>query len=117
MTARTIDTGTDHLLARVEDRVATLTMNRPERRNAFSDEMLAGLARALEEAETAHDVGCVVADRRGRRVLRGRRREGHGRAQHGRRARAKGPASTRASTRSASRSARPRAASTRCRSR
>lgn len=60
MTARTIDTGTDHLLARVEERVATLVMNRPERRNAFSNEMLAGLARALEEAETAPDVGCVV---------------------------------------------------------
>ena len=60
MPARTIDTGTDHLLARVEDRVATLTLNRPERRNAFSNEMLTGLARALEEAETAHDVGCVV---------------------------------------------------------
>ncbi len=60
MAARTIDTGTDHLLARVEDRVATLTMNRPERRNAFSGEMLTGMARALEEAETASDVGCVV---------------------------------------------------------
>jgi 2-(1,2-epoxy-1,2-dihydrophenyl)acetyl-CoA isomerase len=60
MPARTIDTGTDHLLARVEDRVATLTLNRPERRNAFSGEMLTGLARALEDAETAHDVGCVV---------------------------------------------------------
>ncbi len=60
MTARTIDTGTDHLLARVEDRVATLTMNRPERRNAFSNAMLAGLARALEDAESASDVGCVV---------------------------------------------------------
>lgn len=60
MAVRTLDTGTDHLLARVEDRVATLTMNRPERRNAFSGEMLAGLARALEEAETADDVGCVV---------------------------------------------------------
>jgi len=60
MSARSIDTGTDHLLARVEDRVATLTMNRPERRNAFSNEMLAGLARALQDAETASDVGCVV---------------------------------------------------------
>jgi 2-(1,2-epoxy-1,2-dihydrophenyl)acetyl-CoA isomerase len=60
MTARTIDTGTDHLLARVEERVATLTMNRPERRNAFSGEMLDGMARALEEVESASDVGCVV---------------------------------------------------------
>jgi 2-(1,2-epoxy-1,2-dihydrophenyl)acetyl-CoA isomerase len=60
MTARTIDTGTEQLLASVEDRVATITLNRPERRNAFSNEMLAGLARALEDAETSHDVGCVV---------------------------------------------------------
>ena len=60
MTSRTIDTGTEHLLAHVEDRVAWLTMNRPERRNAFSNEMLVGLAKALEDAETAGDIGCVV---------------------------------------------------------
>ena len=60
MASRAIETGTDHLLAHVEDRVAWLTLNRPERRNAFSNEMLTGLARALEEAETAADVGCVV---------------------------------------------------------
>lgn len=59
-TNRTIDTGTDHLHARVEDRVAILTMNRPERRNAFSSEMLAGLELALADAEAAADVGCVV---------------------------------------------------------
>ncbi|HVH17516.1 MAG TPA: enoyl-CoA hydratase [Myxococcota bacterium] len=60
MTSRTIDTGTEHLLAHVEDRVAWLTMNRPERRNAFSNEMLVGLAKALEDTEAAVDVGCVV---------------------------------------------------------
>lgn len=58
--SRTIDTGTAHLLARVEDRVATLTMNRPERRNALSDEMIEALAAALDHAERASDVGCVV---------------------------------------------------------
>ncbi len=58
--SRTIETGTDHLHARVEERVAILTMNRPERRNALSGEMLAGLALALNEAETAPDVGCIV---------------------------------------------------------
>ncbi|MGE4608566.1 MAG: enoyl-CoA hydratase-related protein [Myxococcota bacterium] len=57
---RTIDTGTEHLLARVVDRVAILTMNRPERRNALSGEMIAGLETALGEAERASDVGCVV---------------------------------------------------------
>jgi 2-(1,2-epoxy-1,2-dihydrophenyl)acetyl-CoA isomerase len=60
MTTRTIDTGTDHLLASVDDKVATFVMNRPERRNAFSGEMLGGLARALDDAERASDVGCIV---------------------------------------------------------
>jgi 2-(1,2-epoxy-1,2-dihydrophenyl)acetyl-CoA isomerase len=60
MCARTIDTGTDHLLASVDDRVATLTMNRPDTRNALSDDMLRGLAIALDEAERARDVGAVV---------------------------------------------------------
>jgi 2-(1,2-epoxy-1,2-dihydrophenyl)acetyl-CoA isomerase len=57
---RAIDTGTDHLQARVEDGVALLVMNRPERRNALSDEMLRGLAAALRDAETATDVRCIV---------------------------------------------------------
>jgi 2-(1,2-epoxy-1,2-dihydrophenyl)acetyl-CoA isomerase len=60
MGARAIDTGTDHLLASVDDRVATLTMNRPDSRNALSDDMLRGLAVALDEAERARDVGAVV---------------------------------------------------------
>src|SRR5436305_13690614 len=57
---REIDTGTDDLPARVEDGVAVLTMNRPDRRNALSGAMLEALARALEEVEIADDVGCVV---------------------------------------------------------
>jgi 2-(1,2-epoxy-1,2-dihydrophenyl)acetyl-CoA isomerase len=58
--ARTIETGTDHLLARVEDGVATLTFNRPERRNALSNAMFTGLERALIEAASADDIRCVV---------------------------------------------------------
>jgi 2-(1,2-epoxy-1,2-dihydrophenyl)acetyl-CoA isomerase len=57
---RTIDTGTEDLLAVVEDGVATLTMNRPERRNAMSAAMNEALARTLAEVEVADDVGCVV---------------------------------------------------------
>jgi 2-(1,2-epoxy-1,2-dihydrophenyl)acetyl-CoA isomerase len=57
---RTIDTGTDDLLAEVTDGVATLTMNRPERRNAMSGTMNQALARTLADAEVADDVGCVV---------------------------------------------------------
>ncbi len=57
---RQIETGTEDLLASVEDRVAVLTMNRPKRRNALSAEMLAGLALALHDAETASDVRSIV---------------------------------------------------------
>lgn len=60
MTARRIDSGTTDLLASVEDGVATLTMNRPERRNALSGEMLQALAAVLAICETDPDVGCVV---------------------------------------------------------
>jgi 2-(1,2-epoxy-1,2-dihydrophenyl)acetyl-CoA isomerase len=58
--SRTIDTGTEDLLARVQDRVAILTMNRPSRRNAFSRPMLEGLEMALIDAERSQDVACVV---------------------------------------------------------
>jgi 2-(1,2-epoxy-1,2-dihydrophenyl)acetyl-CoA isomerase len=47
-------------LAVVEDGVAVLTMNRPERRNALSPAMLDGLARALAEVEVDDAVGSVV---------------------------------------------------------
>src|SRR3954447_9167309 len=56
----TLDTGTDDLLARVEDGVAVLTMNRPDRRNALSRAMLDALARTLADVEVSGDVGCVV---------------------------------------------------------
>ncbi len=57
---RTIDTGTDDLHATVDDGVATLTMNRPERRNAMSGAMNQALGRVLADVEVADDVGCVV---------------------------------------------------------
>ena len=60
MGRRTIETGTDHLLAQVDSGVATLTMNRPERRNALSGEMLVALDATLREVERAEDVRCVV---------------------------------------------------------
>jgi 2-(1,2-epoxy-1,2-dihydrophenyl)acetyl-CoA isomerase len=57
---RAIESGTEHLLARIEGRVAILTLNRPERRNAFSGEMISGLSLALDEVEHDNAVGCVV---------------------------------------------------------
>jgi 2-(1,2-epoxy-1,2-dihydrophenyl)acetyl-CoA isomerase len=58
--ARRVDTGTEFVIAEVEDGVLTVTLNRPERRNALSPLMFDGLERALDDAETAADVGCVV---------------------------------------------------------
>ena len=60
MPTRTIETHTTDLLAHVEDGVAVITMNRPERRNALSSVMLDALARTLAEAETATDIGAVL---------------------------------------------------------
>lgn len=57
---RSIDTGTTDLTARVVDRVAHITLNRPERRNAFSTQMLSALGDVLAEAEVATDVGAVL---------------------------------------------------------
>jgi 2-(1,2-epoxy-1,2-dihydrophenyl)acetyl-CoA isomerase len=58
--SRSIETGTDDLLARVENQVAILTMNRPKRRNALSAEMLGALKATLAEVERDPDVRCVV---------------------------------------------------------
>ena len=51
MAATDIDTGTDHLLAALDEGVLTLTLNRPEARNAMSDAMTGALARELARAE------------------------------------------------------------------
>jgi len=59
--SRTIDTGTEHLQAEVDDNgLAVITMNRPERRNALTDDMLSGLASALADFDAADDVTAVV---------------------------------------------------------
>ena len=60
MTGRTLDTGTKDLLVHVEDGVAVLTMNRPERRNALSGAMLAAMATALAAFETDPEVAAIV---------------------------------------------------------
>ena len=60
MSAETLATGTEHLLASVEDGVLTLTLNRPEARNAMSREMTGALAEQLADAELNEDVRCVV---------------------------------------------------------
>lgn len=60
MTARDIDTGTGDLLASLDEGVLTLTLNRPEARNAMSRAMNDALADRLAWAETDPSVKCVV---------------------------------------------------------
>ena len=56
----TINTGTDELLCSIDQRVATITLNRPEKRNALSDNLTPALRRVLLDLETNNDVGCIV---------------------------------------------------------
>lgn len=56
----TLDTGTEDLRAEIDDGVAVITMNRPDRRNAFSQAMLSALGAVLAQVETDQAVGSVV---------------------------------------------------------
>src|SRR5690348_18447671 len=56
----TLDTGTEDLRADIDGGVAVITMNRPARRNAFSQAMLSAMAAVLAQAEADDAVGCVV---------------------------------------------------------
>ena len=56
----TIDTGTQDLLASLDAGVLTLTLNRPEVRNAMSYAMNTALQEQLSAAEFNHEVRCVV---------------------------------------------------------
>jgi enoyl-CoA hydratase/carnithine racemase len=48
------------LLYDVADHVATITLNRPERRNAISGGMLAALAKRLQDADRSGDVRAII---------------------------------------------------------
>ena len=58
--SETVNTGTDDLLGEIDDGVLTLTMNRPEARNAMSGEMTAAMSEQLASAELNPEVRCIV---------------------------------------------------------
>jgi len=60
MAAQEIDTGTNDLLTSLDEGVLTLTLNRPDARNAMSGAMTAALAAQLASAEFDRNVKCVV---------------------------------------------------------
>ena len=56
----TIETGTEELLCRIEDRVAIITLNRPKKKNALSDHLTPALRHPLLDLETKREVGCIL---------------------------------------------------------
>ncbi|MBT5882394.1 MAG: enoyl-CoA hydratase [Rhodospirillaceae bacterium] len=61
-----VETLTEFLKLAVVDDIATLTMNRPEKLNAFTSEMLYGMVAALDECEGRDDVRAVILTGAGR---------------------------------------------------
>ncbi len=60
MSAVKLDTGTEELLCLVENSIATITLNRPEKRNALSDSLTPALRQTLLEVEANPDVRVLV---------------------------------------------------------
>jgi 2-(1,2-epoxy-1,2-dihydrophenyl)acetyl-CoA isomerase len=56
----TLDTGQHDLIGRIEGPVAILSFNRPDRRNALSEQVYAGFAKALPEIATRSDIHVVM---------------------------------------------------------
>ena len=57
---------TEHVLFKVQDRVATITLNRPEKRNAISQIMLREFHQALLEADDQRDVSVILLEGAGK---------------------------------------------------
>jgi enoyl-CoA hydratase/carnithine racemase len=55
-----IDTGTQELLCRIEDRVGVITLNKPRKKNALGDILTPALRRTLVTLEGDNRVGCVM---------------------------------------------------------
>lgn len=55
-----IDTGTDQLLCEIRDGVAVITLNRPEARNALSDDLSPALRRMLRQMDDDATVGAML---------------------------------------------------------
>lgn len=53
-------TGTDQLLCEIDDGLAVFTLNRPEKRNALSNELTPALRQGLLDLELRADVRCIM---------------------------------------------------------
>lgn len=59
------------LLFEVNDHIATITLNRPEAYNAFSDEMITEWIKALETVRDSHDIRVVIVKGNGKSFCAG----------------------------------------------
>src|SRR3984957_4241273 len=55
-----IDTGTSELLCEIRDRVALITLSRPEARNALSDRLTSALRRMIKQCGDDPEVGALL---------------------------------------------------------
>lgn len=55
-----LDTGTQELRCDIEARVATVTLNKPHKKNALGDVLTPALRAVLPQLEARSDVGCVM---------------------------------------------------------
>jgi enoyl-CoA hydratase/carnithine racemase len=60
MSETKIDTGTDELLCVIRDRVAIITLNRPEAKNAMSDNLTPALRNMIRTCGESGDVGVLL---------------------------------------------------------
>src|SRR5262249_32123160 len=60
-----------HLLYEVKDKIATITLNRPDKLNAFTGDMIEAWAKSLAEAQADDDVNVVIVTGAGRAFCSG----------------------------------------------
>lgn len=59
----------EHILAEVEDGVAILTLNRPDKLNAMNRKLVGELHQAVKQAEADDAIGCIVITGAGERAF------------------------------------------------
>jgi enoyl-CoA hydratase/carnithine racemase len=77
-TETTIDTGTNELLCTIRDRVAIITLNRPEARNALSDELTPALRAMIKTCGEDPQVGALLITGAGKAFCAGGNVKGMG---------------------------------------
>jgi enoyl-CoA hydratase/carnithine racemase len=77
-TESNIDTGTDELLCTIRDRVAIITLNRPEARNALSDTLTPALRTMIRSCGEDPEVGVLLITGAGRAFCAGGNVKGMG---------------------------------------